>query len=104
MGSALRDLEAELRPILAPDGTTVPALWFWVAGDPFCIPYEDAERTIRGDDGKAVFLIWRRVSGSTIEDLTLAPRYRVDCGDRGMLHGEVVAGSWVASSDSTIGR
>lgn len=102
MGRALRDLEGELRTIEAPDGTTVRALWFWIAEEPYVVPYEDAERTIRDATGKALLLIWRRVSGSTLDDLTLAPSYRVDCGNGRVLHGHVVAGAWEPSVDCTI--
>ena len=102
MGRALRDLEGELRTLEAPDGTVVPALWFWVAGEVFVVPFEDASRTIRDSTGKALLLVWRRVSGSTLDDLTLAPSYRVDCGNGRLLHGEVVAGAWEPSADCTI--
>lgn len=53
-------------------------LWFYWQDHHYVIPFsETGNDIIHMKDGKAVgkSLVWKRVSGSTIEDLTLAPSY-----------------------------
>lgn len=85
-------LNAELRPLRVGD-ELVDAVWM---DCPRCgghggvvIPFADHRRTIGGT------LVWQRVAGSTVDDLTLAPSYHLQghCG----LHGFVRGGEWVAA-------
>jgi hypothetical protein len=95
MPTPLRDMEAELRSLADADGNSWPVLWFRC---PKCkdtdMPHMNMiPHSLTGTEKpRGLGLVWQHVSGTTIDDITLNPSYRVvrPCG----LHGWVCNGHW----------
>jgi hypothetical protein len=91
MPTPLREMEAELGSVKDADGGSWPVLWFQC---PRCnahrcmVPYSPTGT----EKPRGIHLVWKHVSGTTIEDITLSPSFLVvqPCG----LHGWVRNGHW----------
>lgn len=99
MNTALRELGAELKTVDYGCGVRLPVLRF-DCPDPACgmaphshvMPYSDAGTEARHETGQTI-LVWQRMSGSNVDDITLSPSFRVSGACE--IHGHVVAGQWV---------
>lgn len=98
MSKPLRELDADLTRMNYGGGNVLTMLVF-ECPSPRCarnhsqgIPYSDAPfHEVPGPDRP--IKVWQRVSGSTIDDITLSPSFVVMSCDG--LHGHVVSGQWV---------
>lgn len=90
----LRDLDADITRHTHEDGAQTMAVWFEcpVCRDHYVmIPYADTKAPG----------VWACTAGSTIDDLTLTPSYRIVNDPNGCrLHGFVRDGHWENCADS----
>jgi hypothetical protein len=93
MATTLRDLNATIDTYKISDGQSYQSIFMDCplpdCGHSILIPFSDEGKNT--STGEAV---WTRTSGSTIDDITLSPSYRLmsNC----CLHGWVRNGTWVS--------
>jgi hypothetical protein len=94
---ALKDLEGEIGKIRLSEGGELDCLWFLCPTCSQTDPHPHSCMMAFSDTGgqrTSAGPTWKKVSGSTVEDLTLSPSFLLKaplCG----LHGWVREGYWV---------
>lgn len=79
-GTPLSELQGEISKVHWIGDVSTRCLWFYWNGQHHGIPFSDTGENIGGRN------IWKRASGSTIDDLTLSPSYNCTAPETHRLH------------------
>jgi hypothetical protein len=85
MQKKLSDCKAEIRSCKWEEGVVTDTLWFSWDDEWHIIPFRPEGGHIDAPSGKKRN-VWTHVSGTTIEDLTLAPSYSCTAPESHLLH------------------